>query len=144
MPVAPEEKKRRAAALRVLGEADAALADFSCDASTECCRFGLTGREPSMTEVEWTVLAAEVARQGRRLPRPREDGVCAFLSDEGRCTVYAARPFGCRTFFCERARGPGPLPRKHLATLIPQLEALSTPTPAARARSLTAWLRTRR
>jgi Fe-S-cluster containining protein len=25
---------------------------------------------------------------------------CPLLSSEGRCHIYASRPFGCRTFFC--------------------------------------------
>ena len=38
--------------------------------------------------------------------RDKEERRCTLLSDEGKCLVYASRPFGCRTFFCERARGP--------------------------------------
>ena len=26
------------------------------------------------------------------------------MSDDGKCLVYASRPFGCRTFFCEREK----------------------------------------
>jgi uncharacterized protein len=41
----------------------------------------------------------------RRLPladlRP-----CPLLSETGRCRIYASRPFGCRTFFCQGAEGP--------------------------------------
>jgi Fe-S-cluster containining protein len=37
---------------------------------------------------------------------------CPLLSAEGRCRIYASRPFGCRTFFCLNADGPdGPRSR---------------------------------
>ncbi len=26
--------------------------------------------------------------------------------DDGRCRIYASRPFGCRTFFCDHAEAP--------------------------------------
>jgi Fe-S-cluster containining protein len=41
------------------------------------------------------------------VPPQRADGGCRLLDEEGqRCTIYEARPFGCRTFFCERRVGP--------------------------------------
>ena len=48
----------------------------------------------------------------RRLPMARERGEgdsrrpCPLLSDAGRCRIYASRPFGCRTFFCDDAEAP--------------------------------------
>ena len=42
----------------------------------------------------------------RRLP-VAELRACPLLTPEGRCRVYASRPFGCRTFFCDHAEGPG-------------------------------------
>jgi len=104
------------AALRAIyGEVDALLDGWTCDASTECCRFGVTGREPYPTAIEIAELEHAVRARGglpkrRVLPTVNERGEderrCALLSDEGKCLVYAARPFGCRTFFCERASGP--------------------------------------
>jgi Fe-S-cluster containining protein len=97
----------------VYREADALYAGWSCPASTECCRFGVTGREPYVTSIE--VLAVERATKaggGPLSPRRRalpmttdsvRERVCAFLDASGRCAVYANRPFGCRTYFCERA-----------------------------------------
>ena len=41
----------------------------------------------------------------RRLPLA-QPGPCPLLSEGGRCRVYTARPFGCRTFFCRDAEGP--------------------------------------
>ena len=31
---------------------------------------------------------------------------CPLLSADGRCRIYASRPFGCRTFFCDDAEAP--------------------------------------
>jgi Fe-S-cluster containining protein len=96
------------AALAILQEADALLDGWTCESSTECCRFSVTGREPYVTRAEWALIVAEVKRQGRKLPAvpDSDDGRCAFLDDAGQCRVYAVRPLGCRTFFCERAHGP--------------------------------------
>lgn len=136
------ETERLREALRVLGQADQALEGWSCPASTECCRFSITGREPYLTEAEWAVLVQELARQGRKVPGPREDGDCAFLAD-GRCTVYAARPLGCRTFYCDRASGYGSYPRRQVAPLPGALEALSRPEHGRdrKGRPLSSWLR---
>lgn len=94
----------------IYAQVDAALHGFGCDASTDCCRFGVTGREPYPTAVEVAELERAVRARGglpkrRTLPVARERR-CGLLSDAGRCLVYASRPFGCRTFFCDRARGP--------------------------------------
>ena len=100
----------RARALSILAEVEGALADIRCQGSADCCRFAVTGREPWLTVVEWRLVVAELRRQGRRLPPPREsdDGRCPFLTDQARCQVYAARPLGCRSHFCERATPPAP------------------------------------
>jgi uncharacterized protein len=146
--------------LRVLyAKIDAALQGWGCDASTDCCRFGVTGREPYPTAVELAELDRAVRARGglpkrRSLPiaspiasrggrgrshrsdqdeneRAREERRCALLGDDGRCLVYAARPFGCRTFFCERARGPvgeradAALPREIIAEVARDIAALS-------------------
>ncbi len=129
---------RRRAALAILREADDALDGWSCDASTDCCRFAVTGREPWLTPVEWELVVDEVKRTGRRLPRVPDDDDerCPFLSPEGRCLVYAARPLGCRTFYCERATGPAPPPTRALRALPRRLAALG----ADDARPLRSWL----
>ena len=99
---------------------DALLSGFSCEASTECCRFGVTGREPYVTpielaEVEHAIAARGVpvskARSPRSLAIVDDERRCPLLSAEGRCSIYASRPLGCRTFFCDRVEGPGKLPR---------------------------------
>jgi uncharacterized protein len=93
---------------RLYDEVDGLLAGFSCDASTECCRFGVTGREPYATAVELLLLEHAVRARGG-LPKRRalpvaDERRCALLSDQGACLVYTDRPLGCRTFFCERGR----------------------------------------
>ena len=99
----------------VYAEVDARLAGWSCDESTDCCRFGVTGREPYPTAIEQAELERAVRARGglpkrRSLPtvsaRGQDERRCTLLSDEGKCLVYASRPFCCRTFFCERGRGP--------------------------------------
>lgn len=101
-------------------QVDALLADTTCDASTDCCRFGVTGREPYPTAVERAELTRAVRARGglpkrRSLPQAGERR-CALLSDDGKCLVYASRPFGCRTFFCDRAIGDKP-PRQEIQAL---------------------------
>jgi hypothetical protein len=43
-----------------------------------------------------------------------------FQPESGRCLIYADRPFGCRTHFCDAAGGP--YPRKFVVDLIRRLE----------------------
>jgi|GEM_PF-387746 len=137
-PMDPKGPQTREALLALLDElrviyteVDAFTSGWTCDASTECCRFGVTGREPYPTPVELALVDEALARRGplpkrRALPvlasvstsglgttKPKDatrggqgERRCPLLSEEGRCYVYDARPFGCRTFFCSRARGP--------------------------------------
>jgi Fe-S-cluster containining protein len=135
----------------VYAEVDALLAGWTCAASTDCCRFGVTGREPYPTSVEIAELERAVRARGglpkrRSLPlvrsasgvRGEDERRCALLSDEGRCLVYASRPFGCRTFFCERGSGPaGEPPRSgpkaeiaRLGRAVADLSARFDPTDA--------------
>lgn len=151
---------RKQRALAILHEADQALDGWSCDASTECCRFAITGREPSVTQIEWQLVVDETARQGRRLPAlPTDDDErCPFLApvdgkarhEGGRCTIYASRPLGCRTFFCERARdadghqGPPSTSTRALREAARSLDDLKQRAGAgddAKARPLRSWLR---
>ncbi|MBJ6764771.1 YkgJ family cysteine cluster protein [Myxococcaceae bacterium JPH2] len=105
----------------VYRQADAAYAPFSCPASGECCQLSRTQRQPWLWAPEWKLLTT-----GRELPPPRADGGCPFLDAAGlRCTVYADRPFGCRTFFCERIRGPARQPAEAVAAMLERLERVS-------------------
>lgn len=120
----------RATTLRLLAglyrQADAAYAPFSCPASGECCNLARTGRPPYLWTPEWDALRAALERTGRTMPPARADGGCPFLDDSGkRCSVYADRPFGCRTFFCERIRGPAKQPLEAVVRISRKLEELS-------------------
>ncbi|HTM20228.1 MAG TPA: YkgJ family cysteine cluster protein [Kofleriaceae bacterium] len=133
------DRERNARALVVLGRADRELAGWTCPRSAECCQLDRAGREPYLTLAEWQVIEAEVARQGRKLPAEREDGSCPFLAADQRCSIYAARPLGCRTYYCEKAAPAGPYPRTALGALVRDLEALAPG--AERGRTLRSWLR---
>ena len=97
----------------VYREADALYAGASCPASTECCRFGITGREPYVTSIELAALKRAIAVRGGlrswkrapvasrdpsgastsgvRLPVVAEERTCPMLDASGRCAVYDAR-----------------------------------------------------
>jgi uncharacterized protein len=93
----------------------------NCVARTECCQFQLTGLTPQLTKGEALVAAKGFRATGRKeIPEPA-DGACPFLKREtGRCMIYAERPFGCRTHFCDAAGGP--YTRKEVLDLIRRLE----------------------
>lgn len=92
-----------------------------CVRRTECCQFKLTGRAPVLTRNEALVAAAALRASGRKRLPVRNDGACPMLDAyTGKCMIYDARPFGCRTHFC-RAAG-GPYTRREVADLIRRLE----------------------
>ena len=104
----------------------AAAEDRDCRARTTCCQFLLTGKTPMLTAGEALVAARAVRASGRKRLPPSADpksGRCPLLGKGGRCTIYADRPFGCRTHFCAAAGGP--IPRKALKHLIHRLEAIA-------------------
>jgi len=115
---------------RALGEVRAVYAELakrplarSCQARTECCQFQLTGLTPQLTQGEALVAAKGLRATGRKqLPASPAD-ICPLLKREtGRCLIYADRPFGCRTHFCDAADGP--YPRTAVLDLIRRLEAV--------------------
>ncbi len=93
-----------------------------CQLRSGCCHFRHTGRTPLLTLGEALYLAKGIRASGRTQLKAHPDGACPLLDSAGRCSVYAHRPFGCRTHFCAAAGGM--YPRKHLADLIQRLEAL--------------------
>lgn len=133
-------------------EVDALYVGARCPASSECCRFGITGREPQVTSVEIALLERALAQRGgklsarrRALPlaqaskqrsktargtrEPRalslvDERTCPLLEQPGRCAVYEARPLGCRTFYCERAELEPPA-RRALSDVVRQLQAIA-------------------
>ncbi|HEY4119653.1 MAG TPA: YkgJ family cysteine cluster protein [Byssovorax sp.] len=110
---------------------DATFAGWSCPASTECCRFGVTGREPYVTSIELAALRRAVAAAGgaravgaapaptkRRRLDLADERPCPLLRADGRCSVYAARPLGCRTFYCDRATEGGRVKHAEVQALV--------------------------
>ena len=94
-----------------------------CRQRTECCQFAVTGRAPQLTKGEALLVAKALRATGRKAWPDVEDGICPLLRREtGRCLVYADRPFGCRTHFCDEAGGPHS--RKGILDLIRRLEAV--------------------
>ena len=95
----------------------------NCVRLKECCHFRLTGRTPYLTKGEALVAAQAFRATGRKQLPQHPDGVCPLLdSTNGKCLVYDARPFGCRTHFCAAAGGP--YHRREVADLIQRLEAI--------------------
>jgi hypothetical protein len=81
--------------------------DRRCTLRMECCHFKLTGLTPFLTMGEGLLAAKALRASGRRKIPDREDGACPLLDPKtSRCLIYQARPFGCRTHFCEAAGGP--------------------------------------
>jgi hypothetical protein len=121
------QSPHRATLLALYAEVDDLLAGWACACSgggaggspeAPCCHFAVTGREPYPTTVELEEVMHAVRGLGRPArPRPAkgkralplapgELRACPLLSREGRCRIYASRPFGCRTFFCDHAEAP--------------------------------------
>lgn len=93
-----------------------------CGLRTGCCHFRQTGRMPVVTRIEALFAAQGVRASGRKKLTAHPDGACPLLGKDGRCAIYAHRPFGCRTHFCAAAGGP--YPRRHVVDLIHRMEAL--------------------
>lgn len=117
-----QEKRAVAETLAVLRKASAQWAPYRCPGTAECCQLGVTKREPWLWPTEWQVILNHLAQEHRAMPPPRADGGCPFLDGSGqRCTIYEARPFGCRTFFCHRIEGPARQPVAATNTLLERL-----------------------
>jgi Fe-S-cluster containining protein len=121
----------------IYAEVDARPVERACVRRTECCQFKLTGRTPYLTKGEALTAAKALRATGRTRLAERPDGACPLLDPQGRCLIYADRPFGCRTHFCAAAGGP--YARREVSDLIHRLEDIdmqlggdgSRPLPAA-------------
>lgn len=107
----------------VYAELDQVSVSRNCVLRTECCYFKRTGLTPQLTAGE-AVLAAKAWRaSGRKELKSRPDGGCPLLvgpEGKGKCAIYADRPFGCRTHFCDEAGGD--YPRREVIDLVHRLE----------------------
>jgi Fe-S-cluster containining protein len=136
---APSPEEFIAAVLTIYAEVDARPVERECVRRTECCQFKLTGRTPYLTKGEALVAAKALRATGRtRLPQ-RSDGACPLLDAQGRCLIYASRPFGCRTHFCAAAGGP--YARREVSDLIHRLEEIDARLGGDGARPLPAAVR---
>ena len=109
----------------IYSEIDHRPVSRDCVRRTECCQFKLTGRTPMLTAGEALVVAAALRASGRRCVPDSGDaatGRCPLLDLVGRCVVYEARPFGCRTHFCAAAGGP--YSRNEVRDLVRRLETI--------------------
>ncbi len=125
----------------VYRQADALFAPFSCPGSSECCQLQKTQRPPWLLPSEWMVIEDSVKSAQRKMPPARADGACPFLNEGGtRCTIYADRPLGCRTYFCHRIRGPKSQPTVALNNLMQRLVNVNESClDDAKAKPLTDW-----
>jgi Fe-S-cluster containining protein len=121
----------RAELLALYKEVDELIRPFSCPASGDCCHFARTGREPYPHFVELEEVM-HAARATNALNKKRlvvvEERTCKLLGDDGRCRIYASRPFGCRTYFCEKIEGPKKWPRDRVNEIGRRIAALSAKT----------------
>lgn len=139
----PNPREAIAAVREIYAELAQRPIERACTLRTECCHFKLTGRTPFLTKGEALTAAHALRATGRKGLPDRDDGACPLLhAGTGRCLIYAARPFGCRTHFCAAAGGP--YARREVVDLIHRLEALDAdlggdgalPLPAAVERAL--------
>lgn len=117
-------------------DVDALYEGARCDVSTECCRFGITGREPQVTSLELALVKHAIKRRGgmispkkRALPitsaHSESERVCPLLDRAGHCSIYQDRPLGCRTFYCARAQLVVAPARGELKTMVRRLQDLA-------------------
>jgi Fe-S-cluster containining protein len=106
----------------VYSELAARPVERNCTGIAQCCSFRVNGRTPFLTKGEALVAAKAWRAAGRKEVVLPPDGSCPFLGRNGRCQIYEARPFGCRTHFCEAAGGP--YARGEVRDLIQRLEAI--------------------
>lgn len=137
MPQKESSEESLLAELNALyAEVDALHATTSCSSSTECCRFGVAGREPYVTSIELLAIRRAIAAAGGPLSQKRRalplaasshqsERTCPLLGKDARCSIYASRPFGCRTYFCARATRLGPPVRNEERALVVRLRALA-------------------
>jgi Fe-S-cluster containining protein len=131
-----QQEEMLAQLVSIYREVDAKYACWTCPASTECCRFGLTGVEPYVTSIEYLAILKAIQKRGGPLHDKRkalalegsgvrDERTCALLDRGGRCSVYEARPLGCRTFFCSRATEAMPVEHTFVIAMVRRVQELA-------------------
>jgi hypothetical protein len=69
-----------------------------CRLSGCCCRFEEYGHTLFVSAPEALLLLADAPEPARAID---EGATCPWQAADGRCTARAARPLGCRLFFCD-------------------------------------------
>ncbi len=69
----------------------------TCDRSGRCCRFEAYGHRLFVSALE----VARFVQQEQGSGDPDWDGTGCPFQAANLCTVHAARPFGCRAYFCD-------------------------------------------
>jgi Fe-S-cluster containining protein len=75
-----------------------------CLSGGNCCRFETFGHGLWLTglEVAWSLRRIGGTPEHGQVETSIRRGECPFLRD-GCCSVHAARPLGCRAYFCDGA-----------------------------------------
>jgi Fe-S-cluster containining protein len=94
----PDDVRRKVLAVYAAADAAVAAAGPRCDASGRCCRFTEYGHALFLSHFEAEILLEGAPPFARPVSR---DG-CPFQIN-GLCTARAARPLGCRIYFCDPA-----------------------------------------
>ena len=84
-----------------------------CRASGRCCRFEEYGHRLYVTTAELAAFAdglqpakpPQDGPSGQKLPILEQTSAGCVFQVDGRCSVHAIRPFGCRIFFCDPTAG---------------------------------------
>lgn len=86
---------------RIYAKVDAAIEALGgrCLGGGCCCKFDLAGHRLYVSTVELALLAMT------KPPSPCIAGRCPYQTGP-RCSARAARPLGCRTFFCDKYLAP--------------------------------------
>lgn len=81
-------------------EAERAGRSPRCDQSGKCCRFEAYGHRLFVTTVE--AAAFKAILDAEPVPSVADwDGTGCVYQVDGLCSAHAARPFGCRVYFCD-------------------------------------------
>jgi hypothetical protein len=77
-----------------------------CALSGRCCRFAAYGHTLFVSTAEVQLLLARAPQPQRPLDRGE---TCPWQDVRGRCTARAARPLGCRVYYCDPPYQPAAL-----------------------------------